>query len=156
MRCNKCGGDNPDDRRFFQVCGHKLQSGRAGAEDAAAPDPAAQDGSRAAGRPDSADDETRRDGAAGPPGLDAGDGRPRPQNPELAPDKSRPDIRPDSRLLDFQGWKNPLFGLGPYFEACLYAGVLAVAVAVCLTVGVLWPLYPLLGVLALVAWLRRL
>ncbi|EKO39334.1 MAG: hypothetical protein B193_1958 [Solidesulfovibrio magneticus str. Maddingley MBC34] len=155
MRCNKCGGDNPDDRRFCQVCGHKLQSGRAGSDDAA-PDPAAPEGGRSAGRPASADDETRRDRAAGTARLDAGDGRPRPQNQELAPDKSRPDIRPDSRLLDFQGWKNPLFGLGPYFEACLYAAVLAVAVAVCLTVGVLWPLYPLLGVLALVAWLRRL
>jgi hypothetical protein len=149
MRCNKCGGDNPDDRRFCQVCGHKLQSGRAGADDAAAPDPAPQDGDRATG-------ETRLDGVAGPAGLETGDGRPRPEKPELAPDKARPDIRPDSRLLDFQGWKNPLFGLGPYFEACLYAGVLAVAVAVCLAVGVLWPLYPLLAALALIAWLRRL
>lgn len=149
MRCNKCGGDNPDDRRFCQICGHKLQSGRAGTEDAAAPDPAAQDGDRATG-------ETRLDGAAGPAGLEAGDGRPRPGKPELAPDNARPETRPDSRLLDFQGWKNPLFGLGPYFEACLYAGVLAVAVAVCLAVGVLWPLYPLLAALAMIAWLRRL
>ena len=37
-----------------------------------------------------------------------------------------------------------------------YAGVLAVAVVVCLAVGILWPLYPLLAVLALVAGLRRL
>ncbi|BAH73536.1 zinc ribbon domain-containing protein [Solidesulfovibrio magneticus] len=156
MRCNKCGGDNPDDRRFCQVCGHKLQSGRAGADDTAALEPGAQDGDRATGRPASADGEARGDTAAWTPGLDAGEGRPRPQKPELAPDKASPDARPDSRLLDFQGWKNPLFGLGPYFEACLYAGVLAVAVVVCLAVGVLWPLYPLLAVLALIAWLRRL
>ena len=154
MRCNKCGGDNPDDRRFCQVCGHKLQSGRAGAEDAAAPDPAAQDGGRTAGRPTSADGETRGDGEAGR--REAQQDPARPQKPELAPDAASPEARPDSRLLDFQGWKNPLFGLGPYFEACLYAGVLAVAVAVCLTMGLLWPLYPLLAVLALVAWLRRL
>lgn len=156
MRCNKCGGDNPDDRRFCQLCGHKLQSGRAGSDDAAAPDPAVQDGGRAAGRPASADSETRGNAAAGTPGLDVGDDRLRPQKPELAPDKASPDAQADSRLLDFQGWKNPLFGLGPYFEACLYAGVLAAAVAVCLAVGVLWPLYPLLAILGLVAWLRRL
>ena len=154
MRCNKCGGDNPDDRRFCQVCGHKLQSGRAGAEDAASPDTAAQEGGRSVGRPATPDGETRRDDAPGSAGLAVGESR--PQKPELASDKTRPDIRPDSRLLDFQGWKNPLFGLGPYFEACLYAAVLAVAVAACLAVGVLWPLYPLLAVLALVAWLRRL
>lgn len=156
MRCNKCGGDNPDDRRFCQVCGHKLQSGRAGTEDAAAPDPAAQEEARSAGRPATAGGEAHGDATARPPGPDAGEGRSRPRKPELAPDKARPAPRPDSRLLDFQGWKNPLFGLGPYFEACLYAGVLAVAVAVCLAVGVLWPLYPLLAVLALIAWLRRL
>ena len=156
MRCNKCGGDNPDDRRFCQICGHKLQSGRTGAEDAATPDPAAQEEARSAGRPATASGELRGDGAAGTPGPDAGDGRPRTQKPELAPDAANPNARPDSRLLDFQGWKNPLFGLGPYFEACLYAAVLAVAVAVCLAVGVLWPLYPLLAILALVAGLRRL
>ena len=156
MRCNKCGGDNPDDRRFCQLCGHKLQSGRAGVDDAALPEPSAQDGGRAVGRPAPARGETRGDGEAGTVGLDAGESRPRPQKPELAPDAAGPDARPDSRLLDFQGWKNPLFGLGPYFEACLYAGVLAAAVAACLAVGLLWPLYPLLAVLALVAWRRRL
>ena len=156
MRCNKCGGDNPDDRRFCQICGHKLQSGRAGTDDAAATDPAVQDGSRPSGRPASADGLTRGDGAAGNAAPDGGESRTRPQKPELAPDAAPPDTRPDARLLDFQGWKNPLFGLGPYFEACLYAGVLAVAVVVCLALGVLWPLYPLLAVLALVAGLRRL
>jgi hypothetical protein len=150
MRCNKCGGDNPDDRRFCQVCGHKLQSGRA--EDAAAPDSAAPEGGRSAARPAAPGSEARGGAEAASADREAGHGQPRPQNPELAPEKPRPD----ARLLDFQGWKNPLFGLGPYFEACLYAGVLAVAVAACLAVGVLWPLYPLLAVLALVAWLRRL
>ncbi len=154
MRCNKCGEDNPDARRFCQVCGHKLQSGRAGADDAASPEPTAQDGARAVGRPASADGETRGDAQAAR--REAEQDPARPHKPELAPDASGPDARPDSRLLDFQGWKNPLFGLGPYFEACLYAGVLAVAVTVCLVVGILWPLYPLLAALALIAWLRRL
>lgn len=149
MRCNKCGSDNPDDRRFCQSCGHKLQSGRAGADDAAAPDSAAPEEARSAPRPTTAGGEIRGD-------AEASESPTRPQKPELAPDAASPDARSDARLLDFQGWKNPLFGLGPYFEACLYAGVLAVAVVVCLALGVLWPLYPLLAVLALVAWLRRL
>lgn len=156
MRCNKCGEDNPDDRRFCQVCGHKLQSGRAGAEDVAAPTPAAQEEAGSAVRPTAADGEARGDAEAAAAGLSGSDGRPRPQKPEPASDAASPAARPDARLLDFQGWKNPLFGLGPYFEACLYAGVLAVAVVVCLAVGVLWPLYPLPAALALIAWLRRL
>jgi hypothetical protein len=61
-----------------------------------------------------------------------------------------------SRLLDFQGWTKPGRGAGPYIEACIYAVVLAGGVTWCLTTGVLWPLYPLLGVLGLAAWLRRL
>ena len=148
MRCNKCGGDNPDDRRFCQLCGHKLQSGRAGADEAA-PEPTAPEEGRSVLRPTTADGEAR-------PDAEASQSPARPQKPELAPDAAGSDARADSRLLDFQGWKNPLFGLGPYFEACLYAGVLAVAVVVCLALGVLWPLYPLLAVLALVAGLRRL
>lgn len=31
MHCNKCGRENPDDATACRECGHKLQSGRAGA-----------------------------------------------------------------------------------------------------------------------------
>ena len=61
-----------------------------------------------------------------------------------------------SRLLDFQGWSRPERGIGPYVEACAYAVILAAGVAACLAAGVYWPLYPLLAVLGLVAWRRRL
>ncbi len=60
------------------------------------------------------------------------------------------------RLLDFQGWAGSERGFGPYIEASAYAVVLVAGVAWCLAAGVLWPLYPLIAVLALVAWLRRL
>jgi hypothetical protein len=151
MRCNKCGGDNPDDRRFCQTCGHKLQSGRSAAEDSPEAgerdDTGAGDGAAAPGLgPNEASTKARQATSA--------QSRPTPaDSPEIAPDH---EAGPSSRLLDFQGWKNPLHGLGPYFEACAYAGALAVAVAACLWTGVLWPLYPLLAILGLAAWLRRL
>lgn len=61
-----------------------------------------------------------------------------------------------SRLLDFQGWSKPGRGLGPYIEASALALILAGGVAVCQFFGVLWPLYPLVGLCAVLAWLRRL
>ncbi|MHC1790936.1 zinc-ribbon domain-containing protein [Solidesulfovibrio sp.] len=151
MRCNKCGSDNPDDRRVCQSCGHKLQSGRGAGEDSGeagvsgGPDAAAL-------RP--ADDDAGDGGrpAAGPGGSGRGTAA---DPPAQAPD-DRGAKREDSRLLNFQGWTSPLRGLGPYLEACLYAGTLALGVGVCLWTGVLWPLYPLLAVLAVLAWLRRL
>jgi hypothetical protein len=60
------------------------------------------------------------------------------------------------RLLVFQGWSKPGRGSGPYIEACVYAVLLAAGVVWCLVSGVLWPLYPLIAVLGLAAWLRRL
>ena len=67
-----------------------------------------------------------------------------------------PDNGESRRLLDFQGWAKPGRGSGPYIEACVYAAILAGGVIWCLVSGVMWPLYPLLGILALAAWLRRL
>jgi hypothetical protein len=61
-----------------------------------------------------------------------------------------------SRLLDFQGWSKPGRGIGPYIEACIYAVILAGGIIFCLSSGLLWPLYPLIGVLGLAAWIRRL
>ncbi|OLN26084.1 hypothetical protein DVDV_2882 [Desulfovibrio sp. DV] len=147
MRCNKCGSDNSDDRRVCAVCGHKLQSGRGGGDDGGSESGEAtafgtaspEQPARPAGKPD-----------ASRPGA--------PASQAEARESARPSEaqRQNSRLLDFQGWTSPLRGLGPYVEACLYAGVLAVAVPVCLLTGVMWPLYPLLAILAVTAWLRRL
>lgn len=61
-----------------------------------------------------------------------------------------------SRLLDFQGWTKTGRGLGPYLEACAYGVLLAAGVAWYLYSGMFWPLYPILGICALAAWLRRL
>lgn len=149
MRCNKCGSDNPDDRLVCQLCGHKLQSGRSLGDEAGETGEAGasgESGRAAAGASDAAPGR-----AAARARRDAGT---EAAHPESGPDDEPP--RPSSRLLDFQGWASPLRGLGPYLEACLYAGALAVAVGVCLWTGVLWPLYPLLAVLGVVAWLRRL
>ena len=66
------------------------------------------------------------------------------------------DTSPGSRLLDFQGWTKTGRGLGPYVEACAYGAVLTAGVAWYLYSGLFWPLYPLLVVCALAAWLRRL
>ena len=143
MRCNKCGGDNPDDRLVCVACGHKLQSGRSGGDEA---DEVGEAG-RTLSRP--TDAESDRDGPAAR--RRAGEGASRPEI--AAQDEAS---RRAANLLDFQGWESPLGGLGPYLEACLYAGVLAAAVGVCLWLGVLWPLYPLMAVLGVVAWLRRL
>lgn len=63
---------------------------------------------------------------------------------------------PPRRLLDFQGWVSPRRGLGPFIEASVYAAALLAAVVVCVVYGHFWPLYPVIAVLALVAWLRRL
>lgn len=71
------------------------------------------------------------------------------------PDADGP-ARPASRLLDFQGWARPSRGSGRYVEACLYAALLGGGVAWCLYAGLLWPLYPLVAVCGLAAWLRRL
>jgi hypothetical protein len=106
MRCTKCGLPNPDDARFCENCGHKLQSDR----------------------------------HAGPP----------PPGPEDTPGQ---DAR---RLLDFQGWARSGRGSGSYVEACVYAVILVAGVVWCLADGVTWPLYPLIAILALAAWLRRL
>ncbi|KHK03071.1 zinc ribbon domain-containing protein [Desulfovibrio sp. TomC] len=147
MHCNKCGSDNPDDRRVCALCGHKLQSGRGGGED---------------GDGDGVEAPISGTGSPGqlPRPTDQADGS-RPGTPDSR--TGHPEVasgsetqRQNSRLLDFQGWTSPLRGLGPYVEACLYAGVLAVAVTACLLTGVLWPLYPLLALLAAAAWLRRL
>ena len=143
MRCNKCGAPNPDDRLVCALCGHKLQSGRGSGDEAGETGEAG----RALARPTDAASDRETGGAP----RQTGDGASRP---EIAPQDEA--SRQASHLLDFQGWTSPLRGLGPYLEACLYAGVLAVAVVVCLALGVLWPLYPLLAVLALVAGLRRL
>jgi len=66
-------------------------------------------------------------------------------------------VSPDThRLLDFQGWTRPGRGSGRYVEACLYAVILLAGVVWCLKNDLTWPLYPLIAVLALTAWLRRL
>lgn len=143
MRCNKCGAPNPDDRLSCLLCGHKLQSGRGGGDEAGEADAS---GPASASRPATGPDRDT-------PGVGR-DGRTETSRPAPAPLDQ--EDRPPSPLLDFQGWANPLRGLGPYLEASLYAGVLAVAVALCLWIGLLWPLYPLLAVLGVVAWLRRL
>ena len=146
MRCNKCGGDNPDDRLVCALCGHKLQSGRGSGDEAGETGEAG----RALARPTDAASDQEAGGAPRQTGGGA-------SRPEIAPHAPQNEAsRQASHLLDFQGWKSPLAGLGPYLEACLYAGVLAVAVAVCLWLGVLWPLYPLMVILGVVAWLRRL
>lgn len=78
---------------------------------------------------------------------------------QAAPDDdgaSPPTPEDAPRLLDFQGWARQERGGGRYVEACIYAALLVAGVVWCLTAGVLWPLYPLLAVLGLVAWLRRL
>jgi hypothetical protein len=78
---------------------------------------------------------------------------------QAAPDVPGPDDTPgrDSRrLLDFQGWARPGRGSGPYVEACIYAAVLVAGVVWCLLDRITWPLYPLIAILALAAWLRRL
>ena len=143
MRCNKCGGDNPDDRLVCGLCGHKLQSGRGSGDETGETGEAG----RVLARP--TDAESDREAGVAP--RQTGDGASRP---EIAPQDEA--TRRAANLLDFQGWTSPLGGLGPYLEACLYAGALAVAVAVCLWLGVLWPLYPLMAILGVVAWLRRL
>lgn len=61
-----------------------------------------------------------------------------------------------SRLLDFQGWDKADRGLAPYIEACVYGLVLVAGVGWYLYTSLLWPLYPLLALCALAAWLRRL
>ena len=143
MRCNKCGGDNPDDRLVCVLCGHKLQSGRSVGDEA---DEAGEAGEASRALPRPTDAESDRDAPAAR--------RQGASRPEIAPQDEA--SRRAASLLDFQGWRSPLGGLGPYLEACLYAGVLAVAVGVCLWLGLLWPLYPLMAVLAVAAWLRRL
>lgn len=79
------------------------------------------------------------------------------ENDHVGPDGAG-DAAPGAapRLLDFQGWSKPGRGLGPYVEACVYGVLLAAGVAWCLYVGMFWPLYPLVAVCALAAWLRRL
>lgn len=64
--------------------------------------------------------------------------------------------RDGSHLLDFQGWTKPGRGLGPYVEASVLAVVLAGTALACQYFGVLWPLYPVVGLCALAIWLRRL
>jgi len=59
-------------------------------------------------------------------------------------------------LLEYQGWGSRERGVGHLAEACAYAAILAGGVGACLWFGMFWPLYPLVGVLALTAWLRRL
>lgn len=153
MRCNKCGSDNPDDRRVCQSCGHKLQSGRGPGDDSGDSGEAGASGLAGPTGPAATGSDADAGGrAATGPGRASRGGQ--AEHPEVAPDR-RAD-RESSHLLDFQGWASPLRGLGPYLEACLYAGALGAGVAVCLWTGVLWPLYPLLAVLAGLAWLRRL
>jgi hypothetical protein len=147
MRCNKCGSDNSDDRRVCAVCGHKLQSGRGGPEDAGETGETGEAGASGLTGPTTATDLKA-------PGQGSSGRGSEGDRPEIAPDRRLE--RDASRLLDFQGWSSPLRGLGPYLEACLYGGLLAAGVGVCLLTGVLWPLYPLLAVLAVAAWLRRL
>lgn len=144
MHCNKCGNDNPDDRRVCALCGHKLQSSRGGGEEGDSDGGEALASGTGSPEPLARPTDQADDSRTGAPAS----------RPEIAPASERQ--RQNSRLLDFQGWTSPLRGLGPYVEACLYAGILAVAVASCLLTGVLWPLYPLLALLAVVAWLRRL
>lgn len=73
-----------------------------------------------------------------------------------SPESSAPETPSTRPLLDFQGWTRPGRGLGPYLEACIYAVILIGAVVWCLADQITWPLYPILAILALVAWLRRL
>ncbi|EFL49435.1 conserved hypothetical protein [Solidesulfovibrio fructosivorans JJ]] len=61
-----------------------------------------------------------------------------------------------SRLLDFQGWARTGRGLGRYIEACAYGTLLVAGVAWYVYSGMFWPLYPILAICALAAWLRRL
>ena len=78
------------------------------------------------------------------------------ENGPVGPDGADDATRPTSRLLDFQGWSKSGRGLGPYVEACAYGALLAAGVAWYLYSGMFWPLYPLVALCALVAWLRRL
>ena len=76
-----------------------------------------------------------------------------------APDAEGPEgraTRESRRLLDFQGWARSGRGSGRYLEACLYAAVLVGGVVWSLVSGLTWPLYPLIIILGLVAWRRRL
>lgn len=78
-----------------------------------------------------------------------------PGGNEGTEEESRPE-EPGRHLLDFQGWGASRHGFGRYVEASVYAAVLSAGVVGCLIYGHFWPLYPMLGVLGLVAWLRRL
>jgi len=75
-------------------------------------------------------------------------------SPDLDNAGPRPENAP-RHLLDFQGWAKPR-RVGRYLEASLYAVVLLAGVTYSLVSGRTWVLYPLIAVLALAAWLRRL
>ena len=72
------------------------------------------------------------------------------------PAKSDADGGDAPGLLQYQGWGERERSMGALGEACVYAAILAGGVGACLWFGLLWPLYPLVGVLALTAWVRRL
>jgi len=128
MICNRCGAENDDGLRFCLACGHKLRS-----RERAEPESGGEDA--AAGE----------DGALSPGRGAAGD----------APSSGHGPGRDSGVFLSLLGGgRPPVWGkLGLAWVVSL---LLAAAAVWSLAAGVYWPLYPLTGLAALLAWRRKL
>ncbi|MEF3698959.1 zinc ribbon domain-containing protein [Desulfolutivibrio sp.] len=131
MICNRCGAENDDDLRFCQACGHKLRS-----RERAEPEPGGEDA------------------AAGTTGATGTDG---PRDVRTGPDPGPGEAAgSETRLfLASQGdMRSPVWGkLGVAWALAL---VLCGVAVWSMATGTYWPLYPLTGLAALLAWRRRL
>ncbi|MDD3311899.1 hypothetical protein [Pseudodesulfovibrio sp.] len=64
--------------------------------------------------------------------------------------------RPSDPLLRRDDAGNPRLPLGRMVEAWAYVIVLAAVASACAWKEVWWPLYPAVGIIGLVAWLRKI
>lgn len=128
MICNRCGAENDDGLRFCLACGHKLRSRERGEPESGGEDAAAGD----AGAGSSGEG---RDGEGRTPGAGA-------------------SLEKRMFLSALGGGRTPMWrGLA---LAWILALVLGGAAVWLIAAGVYWPLYPLTGLAALLAWRRKL
>jgi hypothetical protein len=128
MICNRCGAENDDDLRFCLACGHKLRS-----RERAEPEPGG---------------EAAAAGASGADGFREGRTEPGPGPGDVASRETRLFIASQSDR------RSPVWGkMGVAWALAL---VLCGVAVWSMATGTYWPLYPLTGLAALLAWRRKL